>query len=50
MEAEALSWGLDAGPGRLNENQTVSGLTKNCHGFWENILKEGNEGYRGSVY
>ena len=37
--------GLDTEPGRLNENQTGSGLRKNYHGFLENVLKEGNEGH-----
>lgn len=42
--------GLDAEPGKLNENQTGSGLRNRYHGFLENVLKEGNEGYKGSVY
>lgn len=50
LQVEAWPWGLDAEPGRLNENQTGSGLRKNYHGFLENVLKEGNESCRGSVY
>lgn len=49
---DARPWGLDTEPGRLNESQTGSGLRKKklYHGLLENVLKEGNEGYRRGVY
>ena len=43
MQVEARPWGLDTEPGRLNENQTGSGLRKKEHGFLENVLKEGKK-------
>lgn len=40
MQTEARPWGLNAEPGKLNENQTASGLKNSYHGFLENVLKE----------
>lgn len=40
LQTEARPWGLNAEPGKLNENQTGSGLKNSYHGFLENVLKE----------